>query len=177
MKESGRLPDAVRYLQEALYSVNGTPLFDGLKNQLATLKAEMKSVQDEVKDTQSDLDGSKQAKIDGIVAKETAKLNKQKEISEKELRKKLIEMEQNPNRNDKIKIVGDYWPEMNTVLRLQNEQKANEEAILKVQQQESEEARRHIKEISTLANKLIEMRKVLSLYKGKDGDIMELEYK
>lgn len=78
MKLSGRASEAVKYLQEALIAVANTPLYDPLKNQLAKLKVDLQSIKNDVKDRVSELDGTKQAKIDKTVAKELARQDKER---------------------------------------------------------------------------------------------------
>ena len=73
MKLSGRASEAVKYLQEALIAVANTPLYDPLKNQLAKLKVDLKSIKNDVNDRVSELDGTKQGKIDNVVSKELAR--------------------------------------------------------------------------------------------------------
>lgn len=78
MKLSGRASEAVKYLQEALIAVDNTPLYDPLKNQLAKLKVDLKSIKNDVNDRVSELDGTKQAKADKVVSKELARQDKDK---------------------------------------------------------------------------------------------------
>lgn len=89
MVRAGRAQEAVKYLQEALVAVANTPLYDGLKNQLARLKVDLKSVRDDVKDRVSELDGSKQAKETANQKKKQEELAKQQQAESEALQKYL----------------------------------------------------------------------------------------
>ena len=270
MKLSGRASEAVKYLQEALIAVANTPLYDPLKNQLAKLKVDLKSIKNDVNDRVSELDGTKQGKIDKVVSKELSKqadqqakdhaaeqkaiadkvranvnaskqareaaektrqerakareeeakakaeqqkkdsealqkylgqkqaayakeleaeaklartrkeneekrieaAKKRQELNEKEwngVQAALGKMERAPHRNDLYKTTGDYYPEMNRRLRVQQEEinKAKELSAIKEANDKKELQRK--KDIEKLMKDIAKLEKDIENHRGANG--------
>ena len=270
MKLSGRASEAVKYLQEALIAVANTPLYDPLKNQLAKLKVDLKSIKNDVNDRVSELDGTKQGKIDKVVSKELSKqadqqakdhaaeqkaiadkvranvnaskqareaaektrqerakarveeaqakaeqqkkdsealqkylgqkqaayakeleaeaklartrkeneekrieaTKKRQELNEKEwngVQAALGKMERDPHRNDLYKTTGDYYPEMNRRLRVQQEEitKAKELSAIKEANDKKELQRK--KDIEKLMKDIAKLEKDIENHRGVNG--------